>query len=56
MTELVRELFGNRKLIFELAKADFRKRFCGLLLRHYLDVCPTDCDRTHLLHVFSARL
>ena len=29
MTELLRELFGNWKLIFELAKADFRKRFVG---------------------------
>lgn len=29
MTKLMRELVKNRKLIFELAKADFRKRFVG---------------------------
>ena len=46
---LMKEIVRKRKLIWDLAKADFRKRFVGSYFWHCLDAGAADCYGTHLL-------
>ena len=51
LISLFRELIGKRKLVTELAKADFRKRFVGSYFG-ILDVYPADgYDRDLCVHL-----
>ena len=51
LISLFRELIGKRKLVTELAKADFRK-LCRLILWNCLDVYPADgYDRDLCVHL-----
>ena len=44
---LLKEIIKKRKLVWDLGKADFRKRFCRILFWYCVDVHPAGsyhCD------------
>ena len=52
VVSLLKELIGKRRLVLDLAKADFKKRFVGSYFGIVLDVRPAHCHGADLLADF----
>ena len=50
------ELYHNRKLIFSLAKNDFKTKYAGLLSGYCMGIYPARCYDPCVLVCFFSRL